>query len=146
LGGRGGSILARAEEEAADKFRQALQSRPDDPNNQNNLAYALAESGRNLDEALRLAESAMRAAPREPSYADTVAVIYLKKKLPDAALQTLENVGKSVPDNPTYLYHLALAQMDTGRKVEARATAALARKPSKSESAQIREALDRASR
>lgn len=134
--------------EAADKFRQALKLRPDDSNTQNNLAYALAESGGDLDEALRLAESAMRAAPHEPSYADTAAVIYLKKKMPDAALQTLRNVARSAPDNPTYMYHLALAEMDTGRKVEARATltAALQKKPSKLEGDQIREALARASR
>ena len=80
-------------------------------------------------------------------FADTVGFIYIKKKMPDAALQTLQNVVRNAPGNPTFMYHLALAQMDAGNKTDARTTlrAALEKNPSKSESAQIREALERIS-
>jgi predicted Zn-dependent protease len=91
----------------------------------------------------QLAEKAMRAAPHDQSYADTAGFICLKKKMPEAALQTLRNVARNSPDNPTYMYHLAFAELDSGRADEARATltAALGKKPSKSESAQIHQAL-----
>lgn len=134
--------------EAADKFRQVLKLRPDDANTMDNLAYSLADSGGNLDEALRLAESAVRAAPRVPSYADTVGYIYLKKKMPEEALRTLQTVARNAPGNPTFLYHLGLAQLDTGNAAGARATltAALSKKPSQAETARIQEALGRISR
>jgi tetratricopeptide (TPR) repeat protein len=134
--------------EAAEKFREVLKMRPDDANTMNNLAYAIEESGGSLDEALQLAQDALKAAPHEPSYADTVAVIYLKKKMPDSAMQALRIVERAAPGNPTYMYHLALAELETGSKDEARATltAALAKSPSQPETEQIRQALARISR
>jgi tetratricopeptide (TPR) repeat protein len=135
-------------QQAVETFRHVLKLRPEDTNTMSNLAYSLAESGGDLNEALRLAESAMRAAPRVPAYADTVGFIYLKKKMPDAAIQALQNVARNSPGNPRFMYHLALAQLDLGRAGEARATltAALANKPSQPESVQIREALERIAR
>lgn len=126
-------------------YRRVLEQRPDDPAVLNNLAFLLAEQGGNLDEALRLAQQAVRVVGNEPSFADTVGWIYLKKKMPDSALQTFDNLVRTHPDNPTYRYHLGAALLEKGQKEKARTEleAALARKPSAQQAARIGELLAR---
>jgi predicted Zn-dependent protease len=110
---------------------------------QNGLAYLLAETGKNLDEALRLVLTALRSQPSNTAYADTVGWIYVKKKMPDAALHVLWNLVEREPENALYRYHLAMAELIKGNKMHAKATleAALRKRPSAEEAAQIREAL-----
>jgi tetratricopeptide (TPR) repeat protein len=130
-------------QEAIAQLRRVLELRSDDPNTLNNLAYLLAESGSNLDEALSLAQKAVRAVPADLSYADTLGWVYLKKKNADAALQTFEVITRKAPQNPTYLFHLALAQLEKGQRDHARSTLelALAKKPAARDESRIRELL-----
>ena len=54
--------------------------------NLNNLAYVLLDYEGAPDEAQRLVEHALQKSPKNPNLADTLGMVYLKKKLGDSAL------------------------------------------------------------
>ena len=124
-------------------YREALALQPENPLVKNNLAYLLAEKGGNLDDALRLAQEASRQQPENVALADTVAYIYLKKNLPDSAIQILSNATRKDPKEPVFRYHLAMALLQKGDKSGARreCEAALASGPGKADEAKIRALL-----
>jgi tetratricopeptide (TPR) repeat protein len=84
---------------AIDAYRRALRLDPKQPLAQNNLAYLLMTEGKDLDEARELAERAVAASPREWSYHDTLAHIYLKAGNRDRAIATFEKVLALQPTN-----------------------------------------------
>jgi tetratricopeptide (TPR) repeat protein len=86
----------------------------------NNLAWILAEEGRDLDEALRLAERAATAAPDRPEIHDTLGWVYYRKELPALAITRFEKSVSQAPDNPVYHYHLGLAHAKSGNVEQAR--------------------------
>ena len=94
----------------------------------NNLAWIIAEEGKDLDAALRLAERAALAAPNRPEIHDTVGWIYYKKELPTVAVASFEKSIKQDPNNATYRYHLALAYAKSGNVDDARTAATVALK------------------
>jgi tetratricopeptide (TPR) repeat protein len=124
-------------------YRDALALQPDNALVKNNLAYLLAENGGNLDEALRLAQEASRQQPANNLLADTLAYIYIKKDLPDSAIQILSNTTRKDPNEPVYHYHLAMALLRKGDKLSARreCQTALASSPSKADEDKIRALL-----
>jgi tetratricopeptide (TPR) repeat protein len=128
-------------------YRAALALQPENPLVKNNLAYLIAEKGGNLDDALRLAQEASRQQPDNTALADTVAFIYLKKNLPDSAIQILSNATRKNPKEPVFRYHLAMALLQKGDKSGARreCEAALAVGPGKADEAKIRALLARVS-
>jgi predicted Zn-dependent protease len=81
--------------------------------------------------------------PQATEIADTLGWIYLKKNLPDNALEIFRNNVTKQPNNPTYRYHLGMALFQKGDKVKAKQQlqAALSSKPSKEEEASIRELI-----
>jgi tetratricopeptide (TPR) repeat protein len=99
----------------------------DDPNTtgaKNDLAYLLAESERDLDRALRLAEEAQQSMRTDPNAADTVGYVYLRKGLHEAALQqflyALElNAERPSRVAPMLHYHLGLTLDALDRNDEA---------------------------
>lgn len=97
----------------------------------NNLAYIYAEEGTNLDEALRLAQSAVNVSPERAEIHDTLGWVYYKKELPLLAIAPFEQSIAKDAGNPLYHYHLALALAKAGETVKARraAEAALQIKP-----------------
>ncbi len=100
---------AGRQQDARRVYDEALQV---DPNNLvmlNNYAYLLAQSGGNLDQALSFAQRAMQSRPGIPEVMDTVGWIYLKKQLPDNALEMFQKIVSERPNNPTYRLHLAMA-------------------------------------
>ena len=109
----------------------------------NNLAYLLAETGGDLNEALRLAELALKKAPNQPNYRDTLGWVYTKKKMTDSAIQTLNALVLQEPKNPTYRYHLGYALLEKGESARARKELenALANGPSAEQAARIRELI-----
>ena len=129
--------------DAESAYRATLAIQPDDPLVKNNLAYLLAEKGGNLDEALRLAQDATRLQPASAPLADTLAYVYIKKNLPDSAIQILSNASRKDPNHPAYHYHMALALLQKGDKSGARreCTAALAGSPDKGDEQKIRTLL-----
>lgn len=106
--------------EAIQHYRRRLQLEPENPSVQNNLAYLLAETGGDLDEALRLIQQAVRKLPQHPALTDTLGWIYLKKNMNDSAQQVFAGLVKKDPRNPFFQYHLGSAFYAQGNKEGAR--------------------------
>jgi tetratricopeptide (TPR) repeat protein len=71
-----------------------------DPNNalaMNNLAFNLADTGTDLDRALRLAQQVARKFPNDPGVIDTLGWVYVKRGLNSSALQVLGGLVKKYP-------------------------------------------------
>jgi tetratricopeptide (TPR) repeat protein len=96
----------------------------------NNLAYLLADRGRDLDQALELAQAAKAAMPENANVADTLGWVLFKKGAPSAAIGYLrEAEGSSQPGDPTVdvvRWHLAQAYEANGETDRARETIARA--------------------
>lgn len=105
-------------------YEKLLVRSPSRPVAQNDLAYLLAEDGEELDRALDLARRAQRAQPNDPSFADTLGLVYLRRGLPDAALEqfrfALQSLHPEAPTRALFHHHEGLALAALGRDDEAR--------------------------
>ena len=119
--------------EAIANLQHQLSLEPENVIAMNNLAFALAESGTDLDKALELAEKAQRKAPNNPGIADTLGWVYAKKGLNDSAVQIFRGLIKKYPDDPGFRYHLGVVLVQQGKRAEARTQLdlGLAQKPPK---------------
>lgn len=96
------------------------------PNNEvalNNLAFMIAEEGSDLDQALTLAQRAKQKNPSDANIADTLGWIYIKKNLPDNAINVINELITKNPSHAnaaTFKYHLAMAFAQKGDKVSAK--------------------------
>jgi tetratricopeptide (TPR) repeat protein len=117
--------------EAMASYRKALAKTPEDPLLLNNLAFLLAETGGNLDEAQQMASSAIRKAPNLPQLQDTLAWVQIKQRHEDSALKILATLTTEHPDDVTFRYHYAVALIDSGNRAAAKdqAETALSKKP-----------------
>jgi tetratricopeptide (TPR) repeat protein len=115
---------------AVDYFRKAVAKDENSVFAANNLAWIYAVYGKgNLDEAVRLAQSAVQASPGVPSFSDTLGWVYYKKGLYGAATEQLQK-AVSVDEaaarstngvaSPTYRFHLGAALAAKGDKAGAR--------------------------
>lgn len=131
--------------EATAAYQKALQIDPENIVALNNLAYMQAETGGDLDLALRYAETAKRKAPSNLQVDDTLGWIYVKKNLNDNALVIFRELVKREPNNPTFRYHMgvAYAQRGDAAKAKEELNAALRLGPSSKEMEQIRKALEK---
>jgi tetratricopeptide (TPR) repeat protein len=111
---------ANRREEAKTQCRRALSLRPDDIVLMNNLADLLAETGDNLDEALKLAQRAVDKAPSNPQFSDTLGWVYTKKGMSDNAVQIFRKLVQQHSDSPTFSFHLGVALFQKGEVAEAR--------------------------
>ncbi len=100
--------------EAVPEYRHLLELHPNDAALQNSLAFAISETGGNLDEAQRLVQTALRKFPGEPDFGDTLGSIYLKRGMKDSALQVFQSLTRQDPRNPTFRYHLGMALLAKG--------------------------------
>jgi tetratricopeptide (TPR) repeat protein len=127
--------------EAKTQYESLLKSHPDNSAAMNNLAYLLADTSGDLDQALSLAQRAVQKAPGQPEFSDTIGYVYLKKKMLDSAVRSFNSLVQKYPGNPTYRYHLGMALFETGDKAGARKElgTALANHPSEDQAAKIRE-------
>ena len=108
--------------QAQEKYLRALELDPKAPVAANNLAFMYAESGKDLDTALKLAQTAKAALPDRPDVNDTLGWVYYKKGLYSIALPPLlESIGKD-PKNPTYHYHVGMTYAALGDPEKARAS------------------------
>jgi Flp pilus assembly protein TadD len=132
--------------EARKLYQESISRKQDDPEALNNLAYLMAETGGNLDEALTLATRAKQKLPNILEISDTIGWIYLKKNLADSAVDIFKELTAKAPENPTYHYHYAMAFMQKGDRVNAKkqCEAALAAKPKdKEEEGHIRDLMSK---
>jgi tetratricopeptide (TPR) repeat protein len=135
------------ENQACATYEELLQADPENPTALNNLAYLKAEQGVDLDQALGYAQHAMERSPQDPNVSDTLALIYIRKKLTTQAVQILQELVGRVPDNPSFHLHLAMAFFDSGEKELAKKELekALEHNPSPAEQMKIKELADRIS-
>ena len=104
---------------------------PDNGAALNNLAYLLAETGVDLDEALRDALRARELHPEADEIADTLGWVYVKREAYREALATFSRLVQKSPEKVNYRGRLLLVLELMGDKSAAVAElkAALATKP-----------------
>lgn len=102
-------------------YRYILERDPKNGLAANNLAWMLAARGdrKDLDEALKLAQTAKDAYPEDPRVADTLGFVYLRKGMADNALGQFQMASEKLADEPTIHYHMAMALADLKRHTEA---------------------------
>jgi tetratricopeptide (TPR) repeat protein len=125
-------------------YQAVVKAHPENAAALNNAAFFLADNGGDLDEALRLAKTALARSPGQPSFSDTIGYIYLKKGMLDSAIQSFSTLAHRYPSSASFRYHLGLALFEKGEKSVARKEleAALANHPSTQETLRIRELLN----
>lgn len=136
---------------ARETIEQALAERGDLGGAKNDLAFLLALEGVELDRALNLAQEAQQAMADDPSVADTLGFVYLKKGLSEPALQQIRyaiqlNEEAGQPAQPVFQYHLGLVLRSLGRNDEAVAAfeQALGMDPNFAEAAETKKELEAA--
>jgi tetratricopeptide (TPR) repeat protein len=129
--------------EAQELYRQVLAKEPDNAIALNNLAFLLADEGKDLDKALEMAARACRLAPAVTGFKDTVGWIYLKQQKTESAIQVFKSLVRTAPESATYRYHLGSALLAKGEKQAAKEALqeALKRGPVAGDDAKVRELL-----
>jgi tetratricopeptide (TPR) repeat protein len=112
--------LAGHKAEAMVSYRRVLTLAPENADAMNNLAYILLDTGGAPDEARRLVERALQKSPKNPNFADTLGMVYLKKSLEDSALQVFSGLVQRYPENPVFRYHYGLSLSQKGQKTKAK--------------------------
>ncbi|MEZ5352328.1 MAG: tetratricopeptide repeat protein [Bryobacteraceae bacterium] len=126
-------------------YESLLKIAPDNPIALNNLAFLMAESGRDLDQALSYAQKAKQQMPNSADVADTLGWVYIKKNLSDDAIRIFNELLTKNPEHVTWRYHLAMALYQKGDKLQAKKELqqALQNKPSSDEEKKIADLLQR---
>jgi tetratricopeptide (TPR) repeat protein len=113
-------------EQAIEQYDKAVKLDPNLAAAKNNLAYLLAEKGKDLNRALDLAQEAKAGLPDNASAADTLGWVLYKKGAPAAAVGYLrEAEGGSRAEDPSLnviRLHLAMAYEANGEPDKARET------------------------
>jgi tetratricopeptide (TPR) repeat protein len=135
--------VAGMRREALPYYENVLKADGNNPVALNNLAFLLAEDGRDLDRALTYVTRAKQQMPNDDNVSDTLGWVYLKKKLADNALAVFKDLTKRSPANAQYRYHLGMAQILKGDLPAAKQSlqTALTLKPSKDDEPKIKETL-----
>lgn len=111
-------------DEAIAEYEQAIRIDANLAVAKNNLAYLLAESGKDLDRALDLAQAAKAQLPESANAADTLGWVLHKKGIPEAAVGYLREAESGFPPNHPDLgwvrYHLAMAYEANQQPAQAR--------------------------
>jgi tetratricopeptide (TPR) repeat protein len=130
-------------QEAISNYRESLRLDSQNASVMNNLAFALAESNGDLNEALQVALRAVQKSPNNPEIADTLGWVYLKRKDIPSALQVFENLRQRQPRNASFRIHLAMAFLEKGDTTSAHheLTAAQELHPSAQQQSQINQLL-----
>ncbi|MBI5397252.1 MAG: tetratricopeptide repeat protein [Verrucomicrobia bacterium] len=97
---RGGAAEAGAlVGDAAKYYRERIAEQPDEPNLYNNLAWLLANTGRELDEARRFSQKSLELAPDSAAYLDTLAEIHLRLGQPARAVEFQKQAVELEPES-----------------------------------------------
>ena len=106
-------------DQAIPLYERVLQLQPDHVVALNNLAFAKAEQGKDLDGALAMAQAAYKKQPDSEDIADTLGWIYIKKNLGGDAVALYQDVTAKHPENWAFHYHFGMALLQTGDKAGA---------------------------
>ena len=105
--------------EAKQFYEATLKVQPDNAIVLNNLAYLLAETGGDLNDALTKAQHAKQIRADLPEISDTLGWIYLKKGLADNAIDVFKELVAKEPHHATYRFHLGMAYSQKGDRTKA---------------------------
>src|ERR1035441_7438467 len=105
--------------EAKQFYEATLKMEPNNAIVLNNLAYLLAETGGDLNDALTKVQRAKQIRTDLPEISDTLGWIYLKKGLADNAIDVFKDLVAKEPHHATYRYHLAMAYSQKGDRTKA---------------------------
>jgi len=115
--------LGGQKEKAIGNYEAAILRAPNLGEAKNNLAYLFADSGKNLDRALDLAQEAKALMPDSPNAADTLGWVLYRRGVPAAAISYLQEaesgMDRGSPSLGIVRYHLALAYEMNGDSEEA---------------------------
>lgn len=109
------------QQEAKALARKVLNQHPNNKAAMNNLAFLLAETGDDLDQALKLAQQAVAGGTQQPYFEDTLGYIYLRKGKNDEAMQIFDQLVRSFPSEPVFAYHLGMTYFQMGERARAKA-------------------------
>ncbi len=101
-------------------YRKALELEPNAKDARNNLASLLADQGKHLEEAERLARALAQEEPANNDYRDTLAWVLVKRGRLDEALTTLKDLVSRQPENGPIRFHYGAALLASGQKDRAR--------------------------
>lgn len=107
-------------DKAEPDFKKALELSPDQPYVLNYLAYTWVERRENLDQALKMLNSAVEQRPEEGFIVDSLGWAYFQLGSFDKAVTYLERAVELQPTDPVLNDHLGDAYWRVGRKAEAR--------------------------
>ena len=118
---RGASLLelGRWDDAEAD-LKRAVEIAPDEPMALNYLGYSWAERGLHLDEAFKLIEKAVEAAPHSGAIVDSLGWAHYQLGDYKQAVVHLEKAAALEPSDPTVTDHLGDVYWRLGRDIEAR--------------------------
>jgi len=148
------ALLARLQmhsgqsDRAIELYERALQAGSKLHHVKNDLAVLLAEQGRDLERAERLAQLAVDSPGEQIDANDTLGFVYLKQGKPSVAYWKFRYViDNATEPRAEYHYHLALALIEMDRAEEARKAldSALEVEPLFEPAQQLRDTLDGAS-
>jgi tetratricopeptide (TPR) repeat protein len=105
--------------EAKQFYEATLKVEPNNAIVLNNLAFLLAETGGDLNDALTKAQRAKQIKPDVYEISDTLGWIYLKKGLADNAIDVFKELVTKEPHHATYHFHLGMAYSQKGDKTKA---------------------------
>ena len=111
---------ARRRPEAIASYHKSLQLDGRDPWIMNNLAYLLADTEGDLNEALKLAANAVRQNPGNAAFNDTLGWVYLKKGDFRSAIHVFEGARDRSPNAVDFRIHLGQALLASGDRNHAR--------------------------
>jgi Flp pilus assembly protein TadD len=106
-------------ERAEASYRKVIQLAPRNPLGYNNLAWLYASNGRDLKEALNLAQQARALAPNVPTIIDTLGYVHYKRGEFARAAPLLQQAAQSMRDNAMLQYHLGMTMYRLGRNEDA---------------------------
>ena len=104
---------------AETRLRRVVKEDPGHVGARNDLAWLLAEQGKELDAALALALAAQRLDPT-PDVLDTLGWVYLKRGQSSEAVKAFEQAVEKRSDSPSMRYRLAVALAQAGNPQRAR--------------------------
>jgi tetratricopeptide (TPR) repeat protein len=113
------SLAAGRREEAIRRLRAVVERHPALAGARNDLAFLLAEDGKELDLALQLAEAARKRDP-SPDVLDTLGFVHLQRGEAKQAVEVLEQAVAGDADSASIRYRLGSALEKAGEKQRAR--------------------------
>ncbi|MBW2359718.1 MAG: tetratricopeptide repeat protein [Deltaproteobacteria bacterium] len=106
-------------DDAETRLREVVRKHPNHAGARNDLAWLLAEQGKDLDWALQLAEEALRIETK-PDFLDTLGWVRFQRTEYSGAAAVLDQAVEQRPDSPSIRYRLGLALSRAGDTERAR--------------------------